>query len=110
MVVVQYTDKISSKKLNIAMREHGGSVQSLKKGFNMRIAAEEVAIKLTGYGNNGVTPIGMLEKVPVIITESISKLEPSVLYLGAGHVDWKISVPVKNLLSAIDGKVWDLSE
>lgn len=44
LVVVQYTDKISTKKLNLAFKDRAGNSQGLK-AFNMRIAPEEEAIK-----------------------------------------------------------------
>ena len=44
LVVVQYTDKISSKKLNTAIKTGAGNVQGLKC-FNMRVAHEEEAIR-----------------------------------------------------------------
>ena len=52
----------------------------------------------------------MLEKIPIVITENIAKLEPPVLYLGAGHADWKICVPVDILKNELNGSVIDLSE
>ncbi|KAJ3323283.1 hypothetical protein HDV06_002051 [Boothiomyces sp. JEL0866] len=107
LVVVQYTDKINNKKLNVLMKEWG---QQSAKAINMRIAPEEMAIKLTGYGNNGVTPIGMLENVPILVTENITKLEPPVLFLGGGHVDWKIALPIDRFNQVTKAKVVDLGE
>jgi prolyl-tRNA editing enzyme YbaK/EbsC (Cys-tRNA(Pro) deacylase) len=110
LVVVQYTDKISSKKLNVHVRGRAGNVQNMKKCFNMRIAPEEDAIRYTGYGNNGVTPIGMLHNVPVVISDKIASLNPPLLYLGCGHVDWKIALPVHDLANAYHASIVDLSE
>ncbi|KAJ3269711.1 hypothetical protein HDV01_001101 [Terramyces sp. JEL0728] len=107
LVVVQYTDKINNKKLNALMKEWG---QQSSKAINMRIAPEEVALKLTGYGNNGVTPIGMLETVPVLLTDNIDRLKPSVLFLGAGHVDWKIALPIDRFKKVTKARVVDLSD
>ncbi|KAJ3313330.1 Lysophospholipase D gdpd1 [Boothiomyces sp. JEL0838] len=107
LVVVQYTDKINNKKLNLLMKEWG---QQSAKAINMRIAPEEMAIKLTGYGNNGVTPIGMLENVPVLVTENIAKLDPPVLFLGGGHVDWKIALPIDRFTKVTNAKIVDLGE
>jgi prolyl-tRNA editing enzyme YbaK/EbsC (Cys-tRNA(Pro) deacylase) len=109
LVVIQYTDKMSTKKLNMYMRQWSGMVQS-SKVFNMRIAPEEVAQKLTGFGKNGVSPIGITSDILVLVTEKITRLEPSVLFLGAGHVDWKIGLPVELLLKATRSDVVDISE
>jgi prolyl-tRNA editing enzyme YbaK/EbsC (Cys-tRNA(Pro) deacylase) len=108
-VVVQYTDKISTKKLNLYVRKLAGSVQS-SKCFNMRVMPEEIALKLTGYGKNGVSPIGMLHNVLVLVTDKIAQLDPHLVYLGAGHVDWKIGISVSHLLQVTNSHVVDLSE
>lgn len=109
MVVVQYTDKINTKKLNFLMRSRHGQSHSAK-AMNMRVAPEEIAVKLTGYGMNGVTPIGMLQPIPVIITMNISKLNPPLLYLGAGHPDWKIALPIEELMKCTISQISDLAE
>lgn len=36
---------------------------------------KKVSLKLTGFEKGGVCPIGMNEPVPVILAESITKLE-----------------------------------
>jgi prolyl-tRNA editing enzyme YbaK/EbsC (Cys-tRNA(Pro) deacylase) len=109
LVVIQYTDKMSTKKLNMYMRQLSGMVQS-SKVFNMRIAPEEVAQQLTGFGKNGVSPIGITSDILVLVTEKITRLEPRILFLGAGHVDWKIGLPVELLLKATRSDVVDVSE
>jgi prolyl-tRNA editing enzyme YbaK/EbsC (Cys-tRNA(Pro) deacylase) len=109
MVVIQYTDKMSTKKLNLYMRQLGGMVQS-SKVFNMRIAPEEVAQKLTGFGKNGVSPMGIKSDLLVLVTEKISLLDPPLLFLGAGDVDWKIGLLLDSLLKATKSAVVDLSE
>ena len=70
----------------------------------------KVLIRLTGFGNNAVSPFGMLERVPIIVTESISRLDPPVLFLGAGDVDWKVCTPLRVLINELDASIIDLSE
>jgi prolyl-tRNA editing enzyme YbaK/EbsC (Cys-tRNA(Pro) deacylase) len=80
-----------------------------KKNYNMRIAPEEDSLRLTGYEKGGVTPLGMkTENIPVILHESVTKLEPPLLFLGAGHVDWKVAFPVKEFVKATGCFVADL--
>ncbi|KAG0181193.1 hypothetical protein DFQ29_009064 [Apophysomyces sp. BC1021] len=50
----------------------------------------------------------MIQPVPVILAESITKLEPPVIYLGAGHIDWKLGVPVQAFIDATKCMVADL--
>jgi prolyl-tRNA editing enzyme YbaK/EbsC (Cys-tRNA(Pro) deacylase) len=109
LVCVQYTDKISTKKLNLGVRELGNNSQSVKS-FNMRLAPEQKALEYTGFGNNSVSPFGMLQNIPIIVTKKIAELNPPLLYLGMGHVDWKLSVPVERLLDNPNAHVMDLSE
>ncbi|KAJ3368008.1 hypothetical protein HDU91_000912 [Kappamyces sp. JEL0680] len=105
LVCIQYTDKLSTKLLNSKMREiqqhaHGA------KFFNMRVAPEEAGGR---HSSNGVTPVGRLNQdLMVVVTERISKLD--VFYLGAGHVDWKLSCDVQQFIQKLGCRVWDLSE
>lgn len=48
MVVVQYTDKINSQKLNNYLRDLAIEKRA-RKAFNLRVTDPETALKLTGY-------------------------------------------------------------
>jgi prolyl-tRNA editing enzyme YbaK/EbsC (Cys-tRNA(Pro) deacylase) len=74
----------------------------------MRVTSPETALELTGYSPGGITPIGMKTNVPIYITKNISSLEPNVMYLGAGHVDWKVGVSIKEFCEKTGCGVIDL--
>lgn len=66
-----------------------------KKWFNFRVTTEEDCKRYTGFENGGVAPLGLVMPVPVIVPRSLLDLEPGVVWLGGGHVDWKLAVEVK---------------
>ncbi|CAG8465444.1 17064_t:CDS:2, partial [Acaulospora morrowiae] len=92
-VIVQYVGSINTQKLMNYVRSLKNKSIS-KKNYNFRVADAEKSFQLTGFDNNGVSPIGMNQDIPIILTKSITELHPPVLYLGAGHVDWKLGLPV----------------
>ncbi|KAI8059196.1 hypothetical protein BC940DRAFT_338370 [Gongronella butleri] len=70
-----------------------------KKYYNFRMADESVSYELTGYRTGGVCAVGMKSNVPIILAECIMRLDPPVMYLGSGHVDWKIGLPVQDFIN-----------
>ncbi len=108
-VIVQYTDKIQSTKLNNYIRsEMGGSAVS-RKHYNLRVASEDKALELTGFIKNAVCPIATHQKIPLIITENVSKLDPPIICLGSGHPDYKLLIPFIELVSITNATIADLS-
>ncbi|CAG8537536.1 19094_t:CDS:2 [Cetraspora pellucida] len=107
-VIVQYIGSINTQKLMNFVR--GLKNKSIsKKNYNFRVADSEKSIELTGFENNGVSPIGMNQELPIIIAKSIIELKPAVFYLGAGHVDWKLALPIKNFIDATKCLIADLA-
>jgi prolyl-tRNA editing enzyme YbaK/EbsC (Cys-tRNA(Pro) deacylase) len=106
-VVVQYADKLNAQKLGSFVREQlSVSIpgdpqrqQPAKKYYNMRLAGEDDAFRLTGYRKNGICPIGIHPNLPLIITSNIAALMPPIMYMGAGHIDWKVAVDVNEFVA-----------
>ncbi|KAJ3416177.1 hypothetical protein HDV05_002822 [Chytridiales sp. JEL 0842] len=106
--VKRYTGKLNTQRLMNYVRDLSNKSVS-KKNYNMRIAPEDDSLNLTGFEKGGVTPLGMkTANIPIILHESITKLRPPVLYLGAGHVDWKVAMPVQDFVRATGCFVADL--
>ncbi|RIB06093.1 hypothetical protein C2G38_1986139, partial [Gigaspora rosea] len=102
-----YVGSINTQKLMNFVR--GLKNKSIsKKNYNFRVADAEKSIELTGFENNGVSPIGMNQKLPIIVAKSITELKPAVFYLGAGHVDWKLALPIKNFIDVTRCLITDL--
>ncbi|KAJ2663823.1 hypothetical protein IWW48_001089 [Coemansia sp. RSA 1200] len=112
-VVVQYTHTISTQALVDAVngRTSGYPQPVPRKQFNFRLADEKAACELTGFGHNGVAPVGWpVRGVPVVVSASIAGLRPPVIWLGAGDVDYKMAVPVAALVAAAGCIVADISK
>ncbi|KAI8926166.1 hypothetical protein BC831DRAFT_243841 [Entophlyctis helioformis] len=115
-VIVQYTDKLNSAALNNFVSSLSGmgggrlgAPTVAKKRINMRVTGEDVAGELTGFEKNGVCPVGMRERaMPVVVTRNVASVD-GVVWLGAGHVDWKVALPVRTLMKHCPWFVADLA-
>ncbi|RKP07397.1 hypothetical protein THASP1DRAFT_30778 [Thamnocephalis sphaerospora] len=107
-VITQYVASVNAQKLMNYVRSLKNKEIS-KKYYNFRLADTDASLALTGFGNNGVSPIGCTTSLPIIISKSILSLEPPVLYLGAGDIDWKIAMPVAEFIAKAHCFVADLS-
>lgn len=112
-VLVQYVHTIDTSKMIDYVRMELNSMNmppSPRKHFNFRLVAPEVSFDLTGFGNNAVCPIGMTAKdMPIVLCQSISQLRPPVFWLGAGHVDYKLAMPVADFVNATKCHLADIS-
>ncbi|KAG0333814.1 hypothetical protein BG004_000687 [Podila humilis] len=105
-VLVQYEGSVNITKLEKAVRERTGAS---RKGTHLRIAPAEKSLELTGHTTNGVSPVGLRTDLPILISSGITELSPEIFYLGAGHVDWKIALPVKAFIEHWKAIVVDFS-
>ncbi len=73
-----------------------------KKSFNFQLAPEDASLALTGFGHNGIAPFGFLsgKKIPIVICSRCLEVSPPLLYLGGGHVDVKLLIPISDLLKS----------
>ncbi|ORZ32152.1 hypothetical protein BCR44DRAFT_1253131 [Catenaria anguillulae PL171] len=106
-VIVQYTAKLNAQKLLNWGREIMDK-KIPKSKYNFRLVPEDVSFKLTGFTNNGVSPFGMTCNLPIILAKGITELQPGIFWLGAGHVDWKVAVPVDEFVKATGCFVVDI--
>ncbi|KAI9334314.1 hypothetical protein BD770DRAFT_402475 [Pilaira anomala] len=83
-VITQYVTPVNTQKLLNFCRSLKNKEIS-KKYYNYRLADPDVTHQLTGYKKGGVCPVGMKEPIPIIIAESITKLEVSVLFIFNHH-------------------------
>ena len=110
-LIVQYIDRLHSQKLNNFVKSLGANseVERSKKYFNIRVCDEQLATELTGYQKGGVSPLGMLADIPIIVTKNIAELDPPVVYLGAGHNDFKVSFNINEFRVKTNCLVADLA-
>ncbi|GIM03695.1 hypothetical protein Vretimale_8363 [Volvox reticuliferus] len=105
-VIVQYTARLHADKLKVGVQELSGRKFG-RQYYNMRLAAEEVNDALTGFSHNAVTPICMRERLPILMSHRIAKLQPGEFWLGAGEVDVKVGLNVDEFITAYQPFVLD---
>ena len=77
-----------------------------KKDVSMA-SPEDVKVQ-TGYTIGGVSPIGHLEKVEIIIDNSLERFNE--LFAAAGHPNCVFKINFKNIQKITNGKVEDIIE
>jgi len=114
LVVVQYVESINTKKLASelrGLRPQGPTRFDPGYFADLRLAPEEISEQLTGYGHNGVSPFGMLDRsIPVLVCKSIMNVKPGFVWMGGGHKDWKLGMAVSEFAQALNAIVLDVSE
>ncbi|KAL3788346.1 hypothetical protein ACHAW5_001232 [Stephanodiscus triporus] len=114
LIVVQYVESINVKKLASELRGlRPPGPRRFDPGYfaDLRLAPEDTSAKLTGYGHNGVSPFGMLDKtIPVIMCKSIMNVRPKFIWMGGGHKDWKLGMAVSEFTRGVNAIVLDVSE
>eukprot|EP01117_Protostelium_nocturnum_P017214 TRINITY_DN6977_c0_g1_i1.p1 TRINITY_DN6977_c0_g1~~TRINITY_DN6977_c0_g1_i1.p1 ORF type:complete len:210 (+),score=75.37 TRINITY_DN6977_c0_g1_i1:1-630(+) len=105
-VVLQYSTQLQSHKIFKFVRTLVKPAP--QKNYHFRYAKEEDSARLTGYDHNGVTPFGMKENIPIILSEGIAKLDPPIFWLGGGSVDHKLMVKTDEFISILKPFVIDL--
>lgn len=108
-VIVQYHTKMKAEDLMRILKrlnaERGRTFGS--RHFNFRLADECEGI--TGYLPNAVTPLGLKTPMPVVLDKAIIKLQPPVMWMGAGEVSLKWSVQIDDFQRAFAPIVGDVS-
>ncbi|KAJ1730249.1 hypothetical protein LPJ61_003117 [Coemansia biformis] len=106
--IVQYVYSINTGAMADIVRSLGGS-KVAKKHLNNRLTDASTALELTGFGKNGVSLIGMTHELPAVLCAAIMRLSPPVLWLGAGHVDFKLALPVQDFVDTAQCLIADIS-
>lgn len=76
---------------------YAGSKAVGKKQYSLRMVSQEVSDQLSGYTHNAVTPFGMAQEVPLLLSDKIKALPEGKLWLGGGEPDLKMRVDVAEL-------------
>ena len=87
------------------------SLNKIKKNLIIKDAsmasADEVK-KITGFTIGGVSPIGHLNKIPIIIDNSLERFEN--LYAAAGHPNCVFKIDFTNLQKITKGLIKEITE
>ncbi|KAJ2795617.1 hypothetical protein H4R20_005819 [Coemansia guatemalensis] len=108
-VVVQYVQAVNVSRMADYVRALDGNVVA-RRHFNFRLLDEQTARELTGFTKNSVSPVGMRQKIPLIVCAAIQRLQPPVLWVGGGDVDFKLAMPVQALIDSTQNMVADISD
>jgi len=107
LVVVQYAATFDANALRSALAK---AADLPGKAFNFRVATAEDCATLAGFGNNAVTPFGMAEpRVPIVLAAAAAAAPAGFVWMGGGHEDFKLGVPVADFLKRFDPLVLDVS-
>ena len=87
------------------------SLNKLKKILsekNVSMANPEDVKKATGYTIGGVSPIGHLTKIKIIIDETLNRF--SSIFAAAGHPNAVFEISFENLIKITSGEIKDITE
>ncbi|PVU89378.1 hypothetical protein BB561_005381 [Smittium simulii] len=107
-IIVQYSHSINTSKLADHFRL-SISPPPPKSYFNFRLLHSSDAALVSGFEHNAVSCFAFKNNIPLLLSQNILSLSPPILFLGAGHPDWKIALPINSLLSSLPVSVADIS-
>ena len=87
------------------------SLNKIKKTLNIRDASMATADdvkKVTGYTIGGVSPVGHLNKINVLIDNSLNRFKN--LYAAAGHPNCVFKTNFEDLQKITEGSIKDITE
>jgi len=87
------------------------SLKKLKQNLNIKdieMAKAENVKEITGYTIGGVSPVGHIKKVDILIDNNLSRFND--LYAAAGHPNCVFKIDFKNLVQITNGIVLDITE
>ena len=88
-----------------------GSLNKIKKTLDIKdasMAAAEDVKNITGYTIGGVSPIGHLNKIDILIDNSLERF--TSLFAAAGHPNCVFKIDFKNLQKITNGLIKDIAE
>ena len=83
-------------------------LKKIKDEKNISMASPEDVKAQTGYTIGGVSPIGHLKKIEIIIDNSLERFNE--LFAAAGHPNCIFKINFKNIQKITNGKVEDIIE
>ena len=87
------------------------SLNKIKKNLiieNASMASADDVKKITGFTIGGVSPIGHLNKIPVVIDKSLKRFD--ILYAAAGHPNCLFKIDFTDLQKITEGLIEEITE
>jgi len=98
LVVLQYEAELDVKKLATSIRKLRPVKDRLDESqFDLRVADPSDNDRITGYAFNSVTPFGLKEQVPIVLSDAI--VPCSYFWMGGGHVHLKLGMSVSEFMA-----------
>ena len=95
LVVLQYESELDVKKLAISIRKLRPVADRLEQSqFDLRVADPDDNDRITGYAFNSVSPFGLKEPIPIILSSAI--VPQGYFWMGGGHVHLKLGMSVSD--------------
>ena len=83
-------------------------IKKIKDKKDISMASPEEVKKQTGYTIGGVSPVGHLEKIEIIIDNSLERFKE--LFAAAGHPNCVFKINFRDIQKITNGKVEDIIE
>ena len=87
------------------------SLKKIKQNLNIKdieMAKADNVKEITGFTIGGVSPVGHLKKIEILIDDNLKRF--SDLYAAAGHPNCVFKIDFKNLVQITNGIVLDITE
>ena len=97
--------------LNLVAGDRKASLNKIKKILKKKdvsMASAEDVKNITGYTIGGVSPVGHLNKINILIDNSLNRFND--LYAAAGHPNCIFKINFKDLQSITNGLIEDITE
>lgn len=100
MVILQYEAELATDLLTKSIRKLRPVEDRLDpSSFDWRVAEPEDNDRITGYQFNSVTPLGLKEEVPIILSSAVSDL--GYFWMGGGHVHLKLGLSASEFVNKV---------
>ena len=106
MIVIQYTARLDTERLQDHLHARSGIA---RKKLNFQMCDEDVALPMTGFGKNGICPVGSREEIPIIVDRKILHLKPAMFWMGGGDIDWKLVVETVDFIGKMEAECLEVS-
>ena len=97
--------------LNLVAGDRKASLNKIKKILKKKdvsMASADDVKNITGYTIGGVSPVGHLNKINILIDNSLDRFDD--LYASAGHPNCIFKINFKDLQSITSGSIKDITE
>ena len=101
----------NSFTLSLVAGDKRASLNRIKKALKIKdasMASAEDVKNITGYTIGGVSPVGHLKKIEILIDKSLSRF--NLLFAAAGHPNCVFKIDFTNLKKITNGVIEEITE